>query len=280
MDLIGPAEPRLLHVERGIEALDRQLRALRRRSIALGQGIWAQWGDVAAASSTATPTTYSGTVNGCTGGLSGITVTITNHATGAPLGTVTSGAGGAFSGTLTITGTVSVDFTGAGTHFVTTTTNVSMTAGTSTTGIAVSLTAATGFICTFGCNTPVSKTLTVTDSAYSSYTATYTGRFSGADTWQTSGVTVNFAGGGGCSAVSGVPVTYTLTNGGSWASKAQYVDISIFNTCPATSGSSGTSTHTLSSSACPPSFSVAFTNAASQKFYGSATAGTYTITWS
>lgn len=276
------AEARLLHVERGLEVMARDVREDQRALIALGQGIWAEWSNAAALGAVTTmPTTFSGTVDGCTGGLSGITVVATDHATSAVLATVTSGAGGAFSGTVTITGTVSVDFTASATNFVTTTTNTMMTAGTSTSGIFIGLTAATGYICAPGCNEPVNKTLTVVDSNFGTFTATYTGTFSGQLTWQTSGVTVNYTGDGSvpCAAVAVLPVTYILTNGGSWVSKAQYISVSLFNACPATSGSSATSTHTLSSVACPPGFSAGFINAAAQRLYSHAAAGTYAITW-
>ena len=228
------------------------------------------------------PTTFSGTVNGCTGGLSGITVVVTNHATSALLATVTSTSGGAFSGMVSISGTVSVDFTGSGTHWTTTVDNVSMTAGTSVSGVAVNLTAATGYVCTFGCNEPVNKTLTVTDSKFAAFTANYAGRLSGQDTWQTTGATITYTGdvGAGCAASANVPVTYTLTNGGTWASKTTYVAVSLFNSCPLAAGAAAaTSTHVFGSVACPPGFSVAFTNAAAQRLYSHAAAATYTITW-
>jgi hypothetical protein len=179
---------------------------------------------------------------------------------------------------------LSVDFSAgdAANHLDAATTNETLTAGFLTSGVNIGLTAASGYICAYGCNYPVNKTLTVADANFGSYTATYAGTFAGQLTWQTSGVTVNYTGDGTvpCAAVANVPVTYTLTNGGSWGSKATYISVGLFNACPATSGGSATTTHTLSSAACPPSFSIDFTNAAAQRLYSHAAAGTYTITWS
>lgn len=106
MDQRGAAEARVLHVEREIAAMDRDLRALRVRAIALGQGIWQEWSDVEVVS-TENTATFTGTLTGCGGaGVSGVVITLSTG------GTVTSGAGGAFSGSVTFSGsTVSETFT-------------------------------------------------------------------------------------------------------------------------------------------------------------------------
>ena len=47
MDARGPMEARLLGVERGLNAMDRDLETLERQIVALSQGIWDAWSDVA-----------------------------------------------------------------------------------------------------------------------------------------------------------------------------------------------------------------------------------------
>ncbi len=46
MDARGPLEARVLGVERGLEAMDRDLRNLRRQVLSLSQGVWAAWSEV------------------------------------------------------------------------------------------------------------------------------------------------------------------------------------------------------------------------------------------
>jgi len=53
--LRGPAEARLLHVERGLGAMERDLRNLRRQAIALGQGVWAGWSELSRVHDTPAP---------------------------------------------------------------------------------------------------------------------------------------------------------------------------------------------------------------------------------
>lgn len=81
MDARGPQEGRLLAVERGCECLDRKLEALRRRTIALSQGVWAAWGDAGAVFDgvpftpmTPTPTPTATLTNCCTGFDPGTTI--------------------------------------------------------------------------------------------------------------------------------------------------------------------------------------------------------------
>jgi hypothetical protein len=274
-------EELLLDIERAYFPLP----ALAARVAAAEQSLQMLWTTIGFAAPATT--TFSGNVYGCITGISGVVVTLYNHATGLPLTSVTSGAGGAFSGSLALTGSLSVDFSAgdAANHLDAATTNETLTAGFLTSGVNIGLTAASGYICAYGCNYPVNKTLTVADANFGSYTATYAGTFAGQLTWQTSGVTVDYTGDSTvpCAAVSNLPVTYTLTNGGSWASKATYTGTSLFNTCPGLPGGGGSasnSAHTLASVACPPSFSIDFTNAAAQRLYSHAAAGTYTITWS
>jgi hypothetical protein len=114
MDARGPDEARLLGVERGLEAMDSRLRALRRRAIALGQGIWDAWSDETATMGVPMCTaSYSGTLLSCTStGLVGQVVTV--MAGGVPIGYATSTTGGAFSGSVMITSpTQAVTFTTA-----------------------------------------------------------------------------------------------------------------------------------------------------------------------
>jgi hypothetical protein len=47
MDARGPMEARVLGVERGCNQMDRDLEALKRQLVALSQGIWDAWSDVA-----------------------------------------------------------------------------------------------------------------------------------------------------------------------------------------------------------------------------------------
>jgi hypothetical protein len=99
----GAAEARLLHVERGIESLDGIVRALRRRAIALGQGVWAEWGDVSMVSQSTCTATFTGSLLGCGGaGVVGQTLTVKSSG-GMALSSVTTESGGAFSGSVSIT---------------------------------------------------------------------------------------------------------------------------------------------------------------------------------
>lgn len=107
MEMRGPNEARLLHVERGIEALDRDVRNLRQRAIAVAQGVWALWSDVPTTEPATVTATFSGTLGGC-GGVNVVGVTI-NLSGG--YGSVTTGSGGTFSGSISFPGTsVSVTF--------------------------------------------------------------------------------------------------------------------------------------------------------------------------
>ena len=55
IDQRGPAEARLLHVERGIAQMDRDLRTLRRDAIAPGQAVWGLWSDAGSIASPPAP---------------------------------------------------------------------------------------------------------------------------------------------------------------------------------------------------------------------------------
>jgi hypothetical protein len=92
-DLRGPAEARLLHVERALEQMGRDVRVNQRKLIALGQGIWAEWGAAGAITSTPTPTpTPTPTLAVCCSGISpGTTIPFTDSIWGS--GTLTWNAG-------------------------------------------------------------------------------------------------------------------------------------------------------------------------------------------
>src|SRR5438105_5057468 len=85
-DLRGPAEARLLGVERGIIGIDRDLRAMRRDILVLQQGMWDESSDRRRVMASAAPppppppptnTTFTGHVNGCNAlSLAGVTVVV------------------------------------------------------------------------------------------------------------------------------------------------------------------------------------------------------------
>jgi hypothetical protein len=103
--VITPKEARLLALERKQARIGEILRGLRQDVAGSRQGIWDAWGDlgVAGAAPTTCTATYSGTLLNCAGaGFVGQTITVKDGG-GATLGTATSGVGGAFSGSVTIT---------------------------------------------------------------------------------------------------------------------------------------------------------------------------------
>ena len=253
------------------------LPALAARITAVEQSTSMFWAALGIALAPAANATFTGTVDGCNSGIAGIDVDVVDHATSALLGTVTSGSAGAFSGTLSLAGaTLSVDFIARGANWTTTTLNAVVAAGTLNVVGSIGLTAASGYVCMPACNEPVNKTLTVVDSLYGTFTAT----FQGVNTWQTGVVSLAFPGGGGCAAATSYG-TYVLSIGSSTSSVLNYNAVSIFNACPAAAaGASTPAAHHLTSLGCPPGFSIALANIASQKVYAGAAAGTYTITWS
>jgi hypothetical protein len=103
MEPRGPAEARLLHVERALEAMGRDIRTIRTKAINVAQEVWDTWGAGGASTGAATcAATYSGTLLDCTStGIVGQTITVKNLL-GGVLGTCVSGAAGAFSGSVTI----------------------------------------------------------------------------------------------------------------------------------------------------------------------------------
>jgi hypothetical protein len=107
MDARGPQEARLLAVERGLEAMDRDIRALRRQTIALSQGIWDAWNEVGLIvveppMHTCTASYATNVFDACGNAIGGATITIKDHASGATLGTATSSSMGVVSGSVTI----------------------------------------------------------------------------------------------------------------------------------------------------------------------------------
>ena len=87
-----------------------------RRAIS-NSALWASFGQ----GSPPTNTTFSGSVDGCATGVAGIAVEVVDHATSALLDTVTTDGSGNFSGSLTLSGSLSVDFIASGTNWTTTT---------------------------------------------------------------------------------------------------------------------------------------------------------------
>jgi hypothetical protein len=259
MDATGPMETRLLALERRLVHIDDQLRQQQRQLIGVGQSLWDAWGDrriPRTPTPTPTPTypgtTYSGTLKGCNSlGISGATVTIKDHATGTVLGTATTTSGGGFSGTVTLTSNPqSVDITTAESRFNASSTTQSWTGGGSNAVGTVTLTAATGYHCLAGCARPLPGTLTFTHSIYGAFTSTFS-----STKWVVS-TTVNYPGGGGtgCSAQANEPVTWTLTTAAVFTE--QYNCTGLPGGCPnPLFGTQCSSTVSLTSSACPPSFS-------------------------
>ena len=250
--------------------------------IAIGQAAWALWGDISLTGGTSAPMTctasYSGTIEGCnSSALAGVLVTITNHATSAVLGTATSDGSGNFGGSITIPmAGLNVDVTASGCAPY----NVNMTCGGNALG-TFAPGPGSGFVCATGCINPIPTTLTVTDSLYGTFAATYASGGSPGATFWTGSATVNYPGASGCSAVTGITIFYHLecTSAGAWVSSVDYSGNGS-TSCPQTTGAGLVVTHTTVSSACPPSFGVSAKNPAAQPLYLRAAAGTYTIDWS
>jgi hypothetical protein len=130
----------------------------------------------------------------------------------------------------------------------------------------------------------VPRTLTVIDSHFGTFPATFSGCGGGSCSWTTGSVNVNYPGdgGAGCSAVNPLPVTYKLINTGvgSWTSEIIYQRTSIINNCPVAHGGSAlTISHVLGSVSCGK-FTINFASPGSQAIYSHAVAGTYTVDWS
>jgi hypothetical protein len=132
-----------------------------------------------------------------------------------------------------------------------------------------------------GCAEPVPTTLTVTDSRYGTFSATYQGTIGSFQVWSTGNISIDFPGGStlGCLASSDVPATYTLSvnSVGVWQSSLAY-HIVLFPThlCPGYGTSTQSAPHHFVSLSCPPSFSVRF-QSTSTIIYTNQPAGTYTM---
>jgi hypothetical protein len=280
LDAIGPLEARLLALERRNARIGDDLETLRRLEVALWQEIWDSWGDVhgrvmtPAPTPTPTPTctaTVSGTLKGCNNiVLSGESVVIHDHGSGTVLTTITT-SGGSISGTLSITSpseTVDVDTMVSG--FNSTSMLKTFSCGSNGLG-TITLTADASHVCFTGCAYPVSTSITVTSNLYGAFTATWN---SGSSSWIAS-VTVNYPGrtGPNCTAVNNIPITWSLTNGGTCSE--HYVSPAGVGGCPGTTGTGNNHTGTLTSSACPPSFSRTYTMVSLTNYSG----GAHTLTW-
>jgi len=211
MDALGPQDPRLLHVERGLEAMDRDLRDLQRQVIVLGQRIWQEWSDIGSIGvpMTSVPVCISGgPVSGCSGVLSGRTVTVTNDAINAVTGTGNTDGSGNFSVTIMISGSVNGDISVSGTGWVMSTNNTTITAGGSFSTGSVSLTPVSGY----DCNNTIPGALTVVDLLFGRFSPTYSGLVRSSHTWSTGTVTASYAGHGSCAARASFPISLTHPN--------------------------------------------------------------------
>jgi hypothetical protein len=104
VDAIGPQEARLMALERKQVRLDDELDRITKRLTTLEQHLWQAWSALDHPHGTTCTAMYSGHLLGCTGaGLVGYTVTVQDATSSAVLGTATTGTGGAFSGSVTIT---------------------------------------------------------------------------------------------------------------------------------------------------------------------------------
>lgn len=247
----SPLESRLVALERKVFSADRAVRALQRGVADLNQGIWEAWNDDDANVEEVAPpgtcmASYMGTVIGCNSqGVVGATVTVKDHVSGSTLATVTTLAGGAFSGTLAIANpTQSIDVVVSITGWNTKTTNFTFGCGSNSLA-TINLTIATGYMCLLDCAVPTQATLTVVSSIFGTHTATLSG-----GVWRTSLFNVNTpAGFGACTAQTGVPFQFVL-NG--MLMQPQYsANNSTF--CPNTAATffAGASS-TLTSRACSP----------------------------
>jgi hypothetical protein len=107
-----------------------------------------------------------GTVKGCNStGVVGVAIVLTDHATGSPLGTVTTSTGGALSGaTFAGTNGQQVDVTITFARWVTFTTTKTVSGGVLALG-TITPTVASGYTCISSCNLPIANTLTWTTGA-------------------------------------------------------------------------------------------------------------------
>jgi hypothetical protein len=103
MDARGPLEARLLGVERGLAVMDRDLHDLQRRLTGAQQRLWDAWSEFRGVGGATCTASFSGTLKDCNGnGWVGQTISVYDLTGSVLLGTITSGAAGAFSGSVTI----------------------------------------------------------------------------------------------------------------------------------------------------------------------------------